>query len=316
MEMRKPNSRRLTLIIALMFIIGAVFFTGITAYAAETETETTAETTAETTTETIPEPVSTSMSAFTAITPLIVKEVWLTGDTLHISVSDGGEGQVLELNLRSYAMPGDEFVTIQATDGNGRESNAITFKNPYYVQSAESVEIISGNNESATPDTSKPFTPDGTGTVVDNAHDGDGKEFFTVSTDEGNVFYLIVDRQRNTDNVYLLNAVTENDLLALSKPGDGSTISAVPTPAPPVTPTPIETPAPTPTPEPAPTPISNNNTGMMAFIGLGALIIGGAAYYFKIVRPKKSGAATEYESDDFEDEEMDVVDDDEDGEDV
>ena len=65
--------------------------------------------------------------------------------------------------------------------------------------------------------TTKPFTPDGTGTVVDNATDGDGKEFFTVTTPSENVFYLVIDRQRTENNVYFLNAVTEKDLLALAE---------------------------------------------------------------------------------------------------
>lgn len=61
-----------------------------------------------------------------------------------------------------------------------------------------------------------PFTPDGTGTVVDNATDQDGKEFFTITTAEEAVFYLVIDRQRETENVYFLNAVTVADLMALA----------------------------------------------------------------------------------------------------
>jgi len=62
-----------------------------------------------------------------------------------------------------------------------------------------------------------PFTPAGTGTVIDNATDADGKEFYTIMTPSENVFYLIIDRQRETENVYFLNAVTEKDLLALAE---------------------------------------------------------------------------------------------------
>lgn len=32
-----------------------------------------------------------------------------------------------------------------------------------------------------------------------------------------NVFYLVINRQRETENVYLLNAVTELDLIALAE---------------------------------------------------------------------------------------------------
>ena len=41
-----------------------------------------------------------------------------------------------------------------------------------------------------------PFTPDGTGTVVDTATDADGKEFYTIITPDEHVFYLVIDRQR------------------------------------------------------------------------------------------------------------------------
>lgn len=66
-----------------------------------------------------------------------------------------------------------------------------------------------------------PFTPAGTGTIVDNATDEEGKEFHTVMTPGENVFYLIIDKQRGLNNVYFLNAVTEKDLLAFAeKSGD------------------------------------------------------------------------------------------------
>ena len=58
------------------------------------------------------------------------------------------------------------------------------------------------------PQESKPFTPEGTGTVLDNATDQDGKEFFTITTADEAVFYLVIDRQRGAENVYFLNAVT------------------------------------------------------------------------------------------------------------
>ena len=69
------------------------------------------------------------------------------------------------------------------------------------------------------PPDPKPFTPEGTGTVLDNATDQDGKEFFTITTAEEAVFYLVIDRQRGAENVYFLNAVTVADLLALAEPG-------------------------------------------------------------------------------------------------
>jgi len=267
----KAALRRTLPLIALMMIVVSVFFcAGATrAYAAESlpETET-----------------------------LSVDEVWLTGDVLHIAVTDRNSGgkQTLELNLSDYAKPADEYVSVQATDSTGRTSNVIQFMNPYYVPSEDKPSPAddggAGGSESepSIPDGKKPFTPDGTGSVLDNAASGDGKEFFTVETADGNIFYLIVDRQRNAENVYFLNAVTEDDLASLAKPGDGKSSGAVGTPT---TPNPPPTPTTQPTPEPTPPPApvkSGGNTGTIALVIIAVVVVGGAGYYFKIARPKKN----------------------------
>ncbi len=282
---RKSNKtvlRRLFPLFALMLVMGAFFFMGTTAaYAAAPEPSA--------------EPVTAQGEAL-----LTVKEVWLTGDMLNISVTDSlGEEQTLELNLRDYAQPGDEYVTVQATDSAGNTSNSIQFKNPYYTVSAETPaqDGETTNNGESDVSTAQPFTPDGSGTVIDNATDADGKEFFTVDTPDGNTFYLIVDRQRSTDNVYLLDAVSEDDLASLAKPGDGKTPVVTPTtPTPPVT----TTPDPEPT-TPDPVPEKNNNTGIIAFVVITVLAVGAGGYYFKIVRPKKYGGEDEdYVTEEFD----------------
>ena len=77
-------------------------------------------------------------------------------------------------------------------------------------------------NASSQPVEEKPLTPDGQATVVDDVTDGDGKEFYTIVTPAENTFYLVIDKQRDSDNVYFLNAVTESDLLALAEKDDGT----------------------------------------------------------------------------------------------
>lgn len=131
-----------------------------------------------------------------------------------------------------------------------------------------------------------PFTPAGTGTVIDNATDADGKEFYTIMTPNENVFYLIIDRQRETENVYFLNAVTEQDLMALAEVSEDSGTSTIPDP----TPAPEPTPEPEPEPAPEPEPEKSGNMGMMIVVVLVVLAGGGAAYYFKIYRPKQEQA--------------------------
>lgn len=147
-----------------------------------------------------------------------------------------------------------------------------------------------------------PFTPAGTGTVIDNATDEDGKEFYTIMTPSENVFYLIIDKQREQENVYFLNAVTEKDLLALAeKSGEAEEPTELATPV-----------TPEPTPQPAPEPEKGGN-GMMIVVVLVLLAGGGAGYYFKIYRPKQEqndnaeDDYSEYEDDPYAEQEDDSV---------
>ena len=88
-------------------------------------------------------------------------------------------------------------------------------------QSNSSVDIGRKNipNTQATNEEKKEneaFSYDGTGTVVDKATEG-SKEFYTIATDAGNVFYLIVDKDKESNNVYFLDTTKERDLIALAE---------------------------------------------------------------------------------------------------
>ena len=94
----------------------------------------------------------------------------------------------------------------------------LIFTVPAYAQSSESQPETAPSpaETEAEPETQNPFTPDGTGTVVDNATDEDGKEFYTITTADESVFYLVIDKQKTSENVYFLNTVTTDDLLPLA----------------------------------------------------------------------------------------------------
>ena len=165
---------------------------------------------------------------------------------------------------------------------------------PAYAQSTEPTAEPPAQEESTS---AKPFTPEGTGTVVDNATDGDGKEFYTIQTPDEHVFFLIIDRQRTSENVYFLDAVTEKDLLSLAQ-GEKEPETLEPEPEP--TPTPPEqTDKPEPAPEPEPTK-GNSSVGTILLVMAVALIGGGAGWYFKIYRPKHQAPDLNEEEMDFE----------------
>lgn len=234
----------------------------------------------------------------------------LTDGILHIEADDADSGvdavyiggkrinyrvdSAVDLEFADLAGTDSEKVGIYAIDFAGNQSKTVEVKNPYYKVAQES----------------KPFTPDGQATVVDNATDGDGKEFYTFTTPEENVFYLVIDRQRGSENVYFLNAVTENDLMALAEKEESSAASEstvtemtvcsctakceageVNTACPvckndlkACTGKAVQPPAEEPEPEPQQP--EKRNGGTMVFILLAAAIAGGAGYYLKIYKPK------------------------------
>ena len=74
------------------------------------------------------------------------------------------------------------------------------------------------------------LTPDGNLTLIDDigSTTQSGKQFITVETKTGNVFYLIIDRDdEGKETVHFLNQVDEADLLALMEDGQTGTAAVV-----------------------------------------------------------------------------------------
>lgn len=186
--------------------------------------------------------------------------------------------------------------TVTQSSGNGGTENSGS-------SSSDPSETVSSIPEGA-------FTPEGTGTVLDEATgEGDDKQFYTITTEGGNVFYLIIDGKRDSNNVYFLNGVTEADLMALAEKSDGS-VSVIPetevctctdkceagnvnTDCPlckndlngctgKAVVTEPEEPD-----EPEQPEKDSGSVGTIIFIVVALLAVGGVGYYVKIVRPKQ-----------------------------
>ena len=205
------------------------------------------------------------------------------------------------------------------SSGNGSNAGTNTGANGG-SNTASGTNNGSSNSQEETGTTSSipdgAFTPEGTGTVLDEATgEGDDKQFYT-----GNVFYLIIDGKRDDNNVYFLNGVTEADLRALAEKNEG-TMSVIPAEdvctctdkceagevntACPVCKNdlkgctgkekPAETEEPAQTEQPKK---DNGSAGTIIFIIVALLAVGGVGYYVKIVRPKQQAEDDEDSLDD------------------
>ena len=151
--------------------------------------------------------------------------------------------------------------------------------------------------------------PSGTGTVKEVYTDEGGRRFYTIQTPAGNTFYLIIDFTKQSENVYFLDAVAEQDLLALIEQAGGTVATAPESSA-------DKEAGNKPVPgssggEAAEQPEGGNGSGLFSMILIAAVVVigGGAALYFKVIRKKRSGenAQAEYEEEHvFDDPEDDL----------
>ena len=156
-----------------------------------------------------------------------------------------------------------------------------------------------------TPDETEatPFSVAGNGELLDDITDDETKQFLTVQTKNGNTFFMVIDRSRNSENVYMLSLVDERDLAEFIEAEE-----AEPEPEP-VEEKPaviVEEPEPEPEaeePQPEPEKGGMGMGALLTIILLGAGGVGGY-YYFKILKPKREEEEAGSEDLEFYDEDV------------
>lgn len=160
-----------------------------------------------------------------------------------------------------------------------------------YVDETEEEPVIMEETPEETEAT--PFSVAGNGQLLDDITDDETKQFLTVQTKNGNTFFMVIDRSRNSENVYMLSLVDENDLAEFLEEEPEPVEEEKPAVI-------IEEPQPEPVAEesqPEPVKAGMNMGALLTILVLGAGVVGGY-YYFKILKPKRE--EEEAESEDLE----------------
>ena len=127
-----------------------------------------------------------------------------------------------------------------------------------------------------------PFSVAGNGQLLDDISDDETKQFLTVQTKNGNTFFMVIDRSRNSENVYMLSLIDEHDLAEFIEEEEPEPEEEKPAVV-------VEEPKPEPVQEQPQPEAEKGGMGMGALftiILLGAGSIGGY-YYFKVWKPKR-----------------------------
>ena len=194
--------------------------------------------------------------------------------------------------MTAFAYTGDTEQTETTGEAAAGETQPVI---PEQTESAGETEAAA--QEEASGGEGTPFSIPGNGEVLDDKSDDGTKEFLTIQTKNGNTFFLVLDRSNNTENVYMLSMIDENDLAEFMDETQTEEMPQVVIPETETTVAPEETEPETVQPEED----GGMNTGALLAIGLLAAGGIGAGYYFKVVKPKKEEAQEDGEDLEFYD---------------
>ena len=193
--------------------------------------------------------------------------------------------------MTAFAYTGDTGQTETAGETAAGETQTVI---PEQTENAGETETVTQEETSGGEGMS--FSIPGNGEVLDDKTDDGTKEFLTIQTKNGNTFFLVLDRSSNTENVYMLSMIDENDLAEFMDETQTEETPQVVIPETETTVVPEETEPETVKPEEG-----GMNTGALLAIGLLAAGGIGAGYYFKVVKPKKEAAQEDAEDLEFYD---------------
>lgn len=231
--------------------------------------------------------ISGSIEQHSALDQSEIEDTTETATVGTVNVSDSSflnlrSGSGMSYDVIGHLFAGDD-VEIVSENGDWYEvvvKERTGYVHKDYVVVTEQPDSIIVQAEGG-GESSAALTPDGNLTLVDDYsernEDGSGKQFITVTTKDGNYFYLVIDRDEDgNENVHFMNLVDEADLLALMDEEEAAQYTEPAEPEEPVETEPVEPVEPE---EPVEEPEPDSGANMLPVVILLLAVIGGGGFF-------------------------------------
>lgn len=209
---------------------------------------------------------------------------------------------ILGSSMNAYA-----YVDESAGTETEATTEAVVVEEELTADTEETTETESEEADEEAEESAGAFSEAGNLSLLDDVSADKAKnlEYMTVQTKSGAVFYLVIDKSADTENVYFLNQVDELDLMAImddaQKQEYESSLKEEPQEVP-ETPIEDEPTADESVDEEPQADLQTNNLALFGVIGvIAALVIGGYAFMKK--KAKKDGADLDEDLEFYDDEE-------------